>query len=110
MTRTKLNDIMPLSQPNPIMRETLINKLENAWGVLIYGELFYIYTDWEMEDKDDELCFAFIPQMEDENRDRYYIPYAVEDTLEVSYDADSAMWTIKNLEIPPFQILRVDTY
>lgn len=90
------------------MRETLINKLENAWGVLIYGELFYIYTDWEMED--DELCFTFIPQMKDENSDRYFIPYAVEDTLEVFYDADSAMWTINNLEIPPFQILRVDTY
>lgn len=92
------------------MNKTLINKLENAWGVLIYGELFYIYTDWEMEDKDDELCFAFIPQMVDENCDRYFIPYAVEDTLEVSYDTKTAMWTIKNLEIPPFQILRVDTY
>lgn len=90
------------------MRETLINKLENAWGVLIYGELFYIYTDWEMEDG--ELCFAFIAQMDDENSDRYFIPYAVEDTLEVSYDANTAMWTIKNLEIPPFQILKVDTY
>ena len=90
------------------MRKTLINKLENAWGVLIYGELFYVCTDWEMED--DELSFAFIPQMEDENSDRFYIPYAVEDTLEVAYDAKTAMWTINNLEIPPFQILRVDTY
>jgi hypothetical protein len=100
---------MSLSQQiNPIMRETFINKLENAWGVLIYGELFYVCTDWEMEDG--ESCFAFIAQMEDENSDRFYIPYAVEDTLEVSYDAKSAMWTIKNLEIPPFQILRVDSY
>ena len=98
---------MSLSQPNPIMRETFINKLEKAWGVLIYGELFYVCTDWEMEDG--ESCFAFIAQMEDENSDRFYIPYSKEESLKVTYNAITSEWKIENMDIPPFQILKVDT-
>ena len=87
------------------MNKELIERLENAYGVLIYGTLHYVYSDWE--DDDGNLCLAFINH--DDDCDAYVISREMEDTMKVEYNQEFAEWTIVGSEIPPFQILKIDT-
>ena len=90
------------------MNHTLFNKLESAWGVLIYGELHYVYVDWENEEG--EMSFAFVPADNHEGNDYLNIPYSKEETLEVTYNKNTLEWSIANMDIPSFQILKIDEF
>jgi hypothetical protein len=88
------------------MNKELIKRLENAYGVLIYGTLHYVYSDWE--DEDGNLSLALVNH--DHDGDVYVISREMEENMKVEYNQEFAEWTIVDSEIPPFQILRVDTY
>jgi hypothetical protein len=36
------------------------------------------------------------------------IPYSMEETIEVTYNANTLEWSINNMDIPSFQILKID--
>lgn len=88
------------------MKNTLLEKLESAWGIVIDEDLYYIHFDWEEDDN--EFSIAFIHPTDDDLR--YFIPRDMEEKLEVKYNNVTAQWTITNMNIPTFQILKVDTY
>ena len=87
------------------MNKELIKRLENAYGVLIYGTLHYVYSDWE--DEDGSLNLALVNH--DDDGDVYVISREMEENMKVEYNREFAEWTIVDSEIPPFQILKIDT-
>lgn len=87
------------------MNKELIKRLENAYGVLIYGTLHYVYSDWE--DEDGNLNLALVNH--DDDGDVYVISREMEENMKVEYNQEFAEWTIVDSEIPPFQILKIDT-
>lgn len=87
------------------MNKELIKRLEKAYGVLIYGLLHYVYSDWE--DEDGNLNLAFVNH--DDDNDVYVISREMEENMKVEYNQKFAEWTIVDSEIPPFQILKIDT-
>ena len=87
------------------MNNELIKRLENAYGVLVHGELFYVYSDWE--DEEGNLCLALVNH--DDDGDVYEISREMEENMMVVYNQEFAEWTILDSEIPPFQILKIDT-
>ena len=86
------------------MNKELITRLENAYGVLIYGTLHYVYSDWE--DEDGNLSLALVNH--DDDGDVYVISREMEENMKVEYNQEFAEWTIVHSEIPPFQILKID--
>lgn len=86
------------------MNKELIKRLENAYGVLIYGTLHYVYSDWE--DEDGNLSLALVNH--DDDGDVYVISREMEENMKVEYNQEFAEWTIVHSEIPPFQILKID--
>ena len=87
------------------MNKELIKRLEKAYGVLVHGELFYVYSDWE--DEDGNLNLALVNH--DDDGDVYVISREMEENMMVVYNQEFAEWTILDSEIPPFQILKIDT-
>jgi hypothetical protein len=87
------------------MNKELIKRLENAYGVLIYGTLYYVFSDWE--DEDGNLNLAFVNH--DDEGDVYLISREMEENMKVEYNQEFAEWTIVDSEIPPFQILKIDS-
>jgi hypothetical protein len=88
-----------------VMNKELIKRLENAYGVLIYGTLHYVNSDWE--DEEGNLNLALVNH--DDDGDVYVISREMEENMKVEYKQEFAEWTIVDSEIPPFQILKIDT-
>ena len=86
------------------MNKELITRLENAFGVLIHGTLYCVFSDWE--DEDGNLNLALVNH--DDEGDVYLISREMEESMKVVYDQEFAEWTILDSEIPSFQILKVD--
>jgi hypothetical protein len=87
------------------MNKELIKRLENAYGVLIYGTLYCVFSDWE--DEDGNLNLSFVNH--DDESDVYLISREMEENMKVEYNQEFAEWTIVDSEIPPFQILKIDS-
>lgn len=83
---------------------------DNAYGVVIYGNIYDVYSDYEAEDG--ELCTAFVEANETNYEVAYVIPRHVEEGR-VSYNKRYHEFYFEDQRdctyIPPFKILQVAT-